>query len=164
MTTIAYDGITLAADSQITWGNIRMPRPSCKIHIISPTRVAASSGPSAECFKLVEWLRAGAQPTDTLKLTDNPLLLICDSSGEVWTLDNDLVLLPDEAPATIGSGADIARGAMHAGATALEAVRIAARVDISTSEPIYTFDWLSLKIRKAPTSKKPLYGSRVNNK
>jgi len=58
--------------------------------------------------------------------------------GSIWQASSELPGLLQEGgfPFAIGSGSEFALGAMHAGATPLEAIRIASKLDIYTGGPL----------------------------
>jgi ATP-dependent protease HslVU (ClpYQ) peptidase subunit len=139
MTTIAYRGGVMAADSLGTRGDIRVDG-SQKIQRL-PNAIIAFSGNISDGLLFVDWWRRGC-------LRDHPpvfrpnglrdgqgpdfhaLVLTADGVSRWW---EDLAPEPvlDEFFA-IGSGAAAATAAMHMGASAAEAVRIAIKVDIYT--------------------------------
>lgn len=132
MTTIAYRNGVLAADTLACVGNLR-DGYSLKIAKRGPFLAAeAGSAPLGEGF--LDWFRTGMRG-------DPPSMKAGDQSatGAIFTPD-EVVLLWQDAGWTrhkvdawsMGSGGDIALGAMEAGATPEEAVRIAARRDLYT--------------------------------
>lgn len=62
------------------------------------------------------------------------LLLMC--KGEIFEIDDDLsVCLRDDGFYGIGSGHEFALGALHAGASPLQALEISAKLDLFTGKP-----------------------------
>ena len=129
MTTIAWDGKTLAADTLITENGKRVGRCE-KIGNVGGVLFGVSGG--------VEWLAAfrgwflGGMSGDrpAMKSGDNIAQAIVIHDGRV------LSLVPDgwdvmKAPYyAVGSGCDLALGAMALGHTAEEAVRAACMIDV----------------------------------
>lgn len=125
MTTIAWDGKTLAADTLVSSRGVRVGRIT-KAHRFGRLLVgiAGTVGP-AQAF--LHWLASGA-------VGDPPAMKLGDAEGEA------IVILPDGRIATfdehgrdyicadqyaIGSGSRFAMAAMAAGADARRAVEIA---------------------------------------
>lgn len=155
MTTIAYrDGI-LAADSRVTYGEDSGARiHTCKkLYRKTVTQgkksfdvIIATAGESSPGLLFVDWYGSGKPIPDTfLHLGGDFLCLVLTPSGlfeyDVYCRGEPV---SDDFYA-IGSGAKAALGAMHCGKSAIEAVRIAARIDPYTGGRI-TSDSLSPKI------------------
>ena len=140
MTTIAWDGETLAADRRLAgWMD------TGKIFPLSDGRVLAGAGWMDEVLEVAAWLNAGGderdkpnvQAEDAEDATDYLLL----DGGKLYWLTAPY-LRPIEVRdgmAAIGSGAKYALGAMEAGATAAEAVLVAARFDPGTGGGVDTY-------------------------
>ena len=143
MTTIATDGITIAADSRSTRNREILAGQTQKIIIRNGRSIYASSGATLLRNALIEWHVNGANPKDLpVRGNDTPwALLVIEAPG-------DLTLYDDEAPYpvkltvpfTMGSGRDFAMGAMLAGASPAEAVKIACAKDIYTGAPVQVVD------------------------
>lgn len=138
MTTIAFANGVLAADTQTTSGELR---DGFNIKIAKRGSVlAAASGTSALCRLFMDWFRSGMKG-------DAPAMKAGDdfSAWGILFYEHDRIAILNEAgwetrqstPLwTNGSGADLALGAMAAGATPEEAVRIASRYDRNTGGEI----------------------------
>lgn len=125
MTTIATDGKRMAADTWQT-GNYIDQFALQKMEVIEGTLVGVSGSP-LHALLFFEWLREGNS-------NDEPILgkafrALRVSSLGVWFWDKQLTPVEVGAPAAIGSGARFAMGAMLAGATPEEAVRVAMELD-----------------------------------
>ena len=125
MTTIAFDGRTMAADRQMTDGS-RKVRFKSKLRKLQ--KIGALAGFAGDIYKAIQlgdWLNGDAD----LPGMDNPEdieALVAFSDGRIM-LYNGLgqpVELDEEVYA-IGSGGDYALAAMELGKTAEEAVRYA---------------------------------------
>jgi hypothetical protein len=136
VTTIAWDGKTLAGDKQRSFRFT--PLSVTKVFRLEPPKPIGNvpnvtafgcAGDSTSAIKFEQWSRDGG---DKPMLKDLDIVLI-DADGSCWVGDHDLaftrVLLPHWA---IGSGADYALGAMARGATAQQAVDIASTFDTGT--------------------------------
>lgn len=134
ITTIAFDGETLAADRMM--GN---RYNVSKIHKI-PGGYAAGAGDFDCIIEVVEWLRAGSNPDQKPDLSNSPEsdIIVVSSAGKVswltWPFLRAVQLA--EKQVAYGSGGGIALGAMAAGATAKQAVAIACRFDKYTGQGI----------------------------
>jgi hypothetical protein len=131
MTAIAYRDGVMAADSMMTsdalvYGFTR------KVVRSPDGGLAAPSGTAVTCHRFRQWFEAGNFSTDAdfEPTTDDPFYaLIVGPSGEVFRFDNKYCY-PIRAPFhVLGCGERIMIGAMAAGATAEEAVRIAITYD-----------------------------------
>jgi ATP-dependent protease HslVU (ClpYQ) peptidase subunit len=145
MTTIATDGITIAADSLTTYGNERGRRPAKKLHVrtrLDGTRIFAFSGAASMAIPVIEWFEAGAVAKDGVSGTDKEpwLMLVLDREGMFNVYSGAPYVLPFDAPFAIGSGGDYALGAMMHGATAAESVGVAAKLDITTGGDVQVFN------------------------
>lgn len=138
MTTIAWDGQTLAADTLATW---RGTRDGYAVKIARRGAVlAGAAGNAVICRRLMDWFRSGMvghPPSAGSKEADNwSTLQIFTPDGLVvsWGPDGwEAVRAPRYA---LGSGCDFALGAMVAGADAETAVRAAIEYDINSGGEI----------------------------
>lgn len=137
MTTIAWDGITLAGDKQTNLSGA--PTLTTKVH--AATRggrnwLFGCAGNSGRCRGF--WHLATGE-IDKLDLAGVEILCV-DDTGQLWYAEDGLDWIPiaDKCWA-IGSGRDFAMGAMAMGATAVEAVRIASKLNNSTGLGV---DWV----------------------
>jgi len=129
MTTIAWDGKTLAADTLITENGKRVGRCS-KIENVNGILFGVSGG--------VEWLAAFRGWFLGGMKGDRPAMKSGDSAAQAIVIYKDRVLslMPDGwdvmmAPFyAIGSGQDLAMGALALGHTAQDAVRAACMIDV----------------------------------
>lgn len=140
MTTIAWDGKSLAGDRRVSFGGITDAKVS-KIVRREDGALAATAGNSSLCAAFRRWFLAGeegerpaldkgTETSNALIIRPSGLLIIHDLSG--W-YDADAPLY------SMGSGWEIALGAMAMGAHAEEAVRVASRFDGNTGDDIEVF-------------------------
>lgn len=140
MTTIAYrDGI-IAADSRVTYGE---DSGSARVHtckklfrkMITEGKkkfdvIIATAGESSPGLVFVDWYGSGKPVPDIfLHMGGDFLCLVLTPQG---LFEYDVYCRGEEVSDgfyAIGSGAKAALGAMHCGKSAVEAVRIAARID-----------------------------------
>jgi hypothetical protein len=137
MTTIAYRSGILVADSQLTGDRITRMR---KVKRLPCGSLMASCGAYPAITILEQWLRDGmpaARPTIPKGQAAETLVIRPDGAIHMFDHLFAMIVAEDEFMA-IGVGAGYALGAMAMGASALTAVRIAARYDSATSAPIHT--------------------------
>lgn len=130
MTVIAWDGRTLAADKQCTYGNGR--RKVTKIRRVGDTLVGIA-GTASIGEAVIDWLESGADPEKYPKLQADKddganVLVIRHGRVEEYSRTNVPIVYEDPFIA-IGCGRDFAIAAMHCGKTAREAVEIACIYD-----------------------------------
>lgn len=143
MTTIAYrDGImaadTLCSGSSTRWGEVEKLRAAAGC-------IGGAAGPApaveAFCYWIENELVAGVlhAPYFTTEVEGSVDGLLVTPSGVIWNWCGKGRLFRLNAPFTaVGSGAQIAMGAMAMGASAEKAVEIASRFDVYTGGRITT--------------------------
>lgn len=140
MTTIAYrDGI-MAADSGCFNEGLYEGEVD-KISILHDVGVLGCCGEYGAILKVVEWLTGGGKPDEKPSLSRDSEFagLLVKRNGEVVHYQRGLRPLRMTADFhAIGSGRQIAVGAMAAGASAERAVRIACHYDQISMEPVST--------------------------
>jgi hypothetical protein len=136
MTTIAWDGKTLAADSRATSNG--MPYKAVKIFRLDDGAIFAGSGDYGQVCSVKDWLEC---PIGKSKpAADDFAGLYVTTNGEAFRLESSLVMLPLHEPFhAIGSGRDFAMAAMHCGRAAREAVEIAIVYDVFTGGEVMAF-------------------------
>lgn len=126
MTTIAYRDGVLASDSRATINGYVRPQRDVKLFRRGDGGVAAMTGESGGCFRLLKWIdgdRAKDQPDGDFRV----ILLHVDGRLEVFEGGGSY---PLECEFNAwGSGMSAALGALHMGATAGQAVEAAILVD-----------------------------------
>lgn len=139
MTTIAFDGVTIAADSLQTFGCQRAPGTFAKLRWHNGVLFAVT-GASGAFTALVQWYFAGAAPEKAPKVDGATWTLIVINGGDASVYTSTVPYAePLSAPFAYGSGADFALGAMAVGATAAEAVAAAVKLDVWSGPPITSF-------------------------
>ena len=137
MTTIAYRDGVLAADSLVTLGSTKAHGSYQKIKRIGDCLVG-TAGSVADCQAFVHWLQAGDDDKPPPKGEYSALII--GPNGQVRELEcGNIMPRPRGAKFfALGSGGPFALAAMYAGATATEAVKIAAKIDTNTGLPVKT--------------------------
>lgn len=145
MTTIVTDGKRIAADSQTSYGDERTPDSYNKV-VIDGSRLFAYSGPVNLFKPLIDWYIGGCLLADIPKIPDDHHhhLFVFDHDIEepAWYANVQRCPYPDSLsfPAAIGSGRKYALGAIEAGASLEEAVRVASKWDVYTGGEIKVWD------------------------
>lgn len=153
MTTIAFDGKTLASDSQLTLGDLRLDSHTQKIFQPNTGEFWYVNGEKAMAFGVsgklsaVQAVRAalasgmsgyrGLTADSRFPKGDSFKYLVITEAGEVYaggqySDDETPWLARVSPPIAVGSGAEFAVGAMATGASAEFAVEIASRFDVNT--------------------------------
>jgi ATP-dependent protease HslVU (ClpYQ) peptidase subunit len=128
MTTIACDGISMAGDSLTTAGNMRVA-DTVKVHRTKDGRIYGGCGPSTSNAAFLKWMEEQTAPPE---LAEEFEALILHPDGTVYWIDHKLQPIRYLSPMAVGSGSDIAIGAMLAGMDAANAVAVAKKRDIRT--------------------------------
>ena len=132
MTTIAYRDGVLAADSLATCNGMR-DGYGAKIWRVGRLLVGGA-GSRAECLKFRDWVVAGMKGrpdiAETNAIVVSPEHVVCWSEKGCWPVAEPFY--------AIGSGYEIAIGAMAVGADAERAVHIAAQYDTRTGGDVIT--------------------------
>jgi hypothetical protein len=141
MTTLAWDGLTLAADRQSTEGGLR--RTITKIRRAPNGALIGASGDTVMCEVLRRWYEQGAD-AEKYPDKDGKATLLVITRGSICVHDGQAIPVRFEMERyAMGSGRDYAETAMYLGKTAREAVEIASLFDSSTGMGI---DTLELKV------------------
>ncbi len=137
MTTLVYRDGVLAADSRCTNGGYVVPEPATKVRKLADGSLVGFCGILSECQELAEWITDPIDDRPHLD-DDSGRLVHVKTDGSVWLYEckaKPFRLDPTPFYAW-GSGFPAALGALHMGADAEEAVRIASLVDTSSGGPV----------------------------
>lgn len=134
MTTIAWDGKTLAADRQGVQGETRILAPKLEVH---DGYAYAWAGNQERGMEMRDhFVRGSAWPEyKTIGQGDNwtRLIIVNLATRECWFCETQPVKQPCIDPFMAwGSGREYAIGAMSMGANAEKAIEIASRFDVHT--------------------------------
>lgn len=134
MTTIAWDGEILAADSMQTCDSLNCGAVT-KIFRLADGRWMAGAGRTPRIQQMRIWLDGGPAP-EFKDDGENPMIIVVDKNGKAVQYDG--LLTPFEVPEyyTAGSGDMPALALLNAGMTAVQAVRGAIGVDINSGGPV----------------------------
>ena len=123
MTTIAAKSGIMAADRRVTSGEFADVCPP-KLRRVGKY-VIGGAGNFARVSRFLRWVEAGMKGRAPAT-KDIEILVGYSGKLEFWSAVNgELVRMPVEGYAAIGSGEDVAKGAMFAGAGAVTAVKAA---------------------------------------
>ena len=137
MTTVAWDGKSIAADRQL---GHRMEVG--KLFRLKSGGILGGAGWYSQIVEVVAWLNEGAKPADKPKFPDaeesgSDFLLIEPDGSPYWLTWPFLRRVKiNETYSAIGSGCEYALGAMANGASAKRAVEIACKFDPSTGKGV----------------------------
>lgn len=142
MTTIAYRDGVMAADSRAYAGYNAALGNKTKIRRLDDgTLIGCSSTVPGFGEAVLDWYARGGKPDDAPKAEASKfsLLVVKPDGSALYASDAFHLSGPITAAFyAIGSGEGPAQGAMHAGASAKQAVEIACRVDVWSGLPVMT--------------------------
>ena len=129
MTTIAWDGNTIAGDSRGVASELI--RDVLKVFRVNKTTVVGCCGYHEDALAVVEWLKSDCK-NEKPEISDNfSAILIMDK--KVYKMEEKLFMSPiKENFHSIGSGSHLATMAMYLGRPATEAVKLAMLFDPNT--------------------------------
>lgn len=138
MTTIAYRNGVLVADTVMTKGSALIGQV-VKIRRNDKGHLAGASGSASYNGEFLKWFESGemGEPPEPIEKDDAmDRGLIFRNNGQVELYEPGGMFKVKIDYFAVGSGCDFAIGAMHAGASAEEAVRASCEHDPNTREPI----------------------------
>lgn len=138
MTTIAWDGETLASDSRETSANGIISDTSPKIYFFKKIGWAAAAGDSEDCELWFDWVGDNFK-TKKPKLSDSFHGFFVNRKNEGFHYFDKCIPLPAQAPVACGSGAPFARASMNLGFDAVTAVKHAITLDHRSGGRIQKF-------------------------
>jgi hypothetical protein len=133
MTTVAYRDGVLAADTLVVCGNVRTGYIS-KILKTRRGGLVGISGNLEGAAQFLTWVRSGRRGKPPATDDESGCRgIVVEPDGSVLFWDGGPALFPKRgAYFALGSGRDVALGALAMGATADAAVRAAMQIDIYT--------------------------------
>jgi ATP-dependent protease HslVU (ClpYQ) peptidase subunit len=136
MTTIATDGFQIAADGQSTRKDSVTGTNRRKLYPLPDGSFVGAAGRTVDAERAVRVLYEGGNADAPGDYT----LMQLHRNGKVDVYEGSLrAVIRMKPPYAIGSGADVAMGALLAGASAHEAVKIAAKIDVYTGGKITSY-------------------------
>lgn len=140
MTTIAFDGKTLAADSQATDGSVRSTvRKLRKVH---DRWLVGMAGTMCRAELGVQTIvdadpEAGPEALKGVEIDECGLLIVDGKTGDVWVYEGASPYEVLDDFVAIGNGAQAALAAMMLGKGACEAVSVASKIDPHTGGEVF---------------------------
>lgn len=128
MTTVAWDGISLAGDSLIEHDGVVCSVPAKKVRRLNDGRVVGVAGVWAVVPELLAFLE-GERPWSP-RMAGVQAIVVDGHQAVVH--EGAEIPYAVSAPTCIGSGGTLAEAAIRSGLDARRAVRIAAEMDIRT--------------------------------
>jgi hypothetical protein len=146
MTTVAFDGRYLAADTMAHRNGVPSNLLQPKIDMCEGFAYGLSGGWIAAFGDLIAWHRNGARVNEfpePLKTLKGGVMIVELATARAWVVTSECPWMDEEAaPFSNGSGGDFAVGAIDCGRTAMEAVQVASRRDVHTND---TIDFIDLE-------------------
>lgn len=138
MTTIAYREGVLAADTQMTTGDLKAYGRKL-VYVPAKKAWVGFAGVLSDCQKFLDWF-SDENPNVEFDEDDDFSALVMYDDGRVECIDASCKAhrLEDDEFFALGSGSPAALAAMHMGADARRAVEIAVLVDVGTGGEIVT--------------------------
>ncbi len=134
MTTIAWDGKSLAADKLMSQQGLR--GVVTKIQRGADGSLIGISGQFSTGLHAAQWVANGADPALMPKTQDTDEwvgIIQIKPDGTIWKYERGPVPMKiEDCIFAVGSGRDFALAAMYLGKSAIEAVKVAARFDVYT--------------------------------
>jgi hypothetical protein len=146
MTTIAWRGDILATDTKMVYDEMKL---LCnKLHPIDGVGCFGLAGDLTAEVHFLNWYKAGAKYGDWVHSKANKGFegLLLDEWGACYLFPGgpESTRIEDQFYA-VGSGGKIARAFMHAGFTALQAIKATSEIDNNTNSIV---DWYNCKTGK----------------
>ena len=141
MTTIVFDGKTLASDSQTTNGSTVASLKSKKIFKLNKNKkykLVGFCGCVVNSKKMLSWFKGEIEEYPVG--VDSVAMAITHKNKIHIYYDEPEYIVHEYKTASIGSGSDFANAAMMAGASAKESVKVAIKMDIYSGGRIQTID------------------------
>lgn len=140
MTTIAWDGKTLAADKMASDNGVM--RTTTKVFKIRD-HLVGFSGLLDLCVQMREWFTNGCNPADfparQRTADDFVKMVVIAPTGGIYVYEREPVpFLVEDKTFSTGSGRDFAAAALHLGFSAPEAVKITSELDQFTGNGVDT--------------------------
>ncbi len=147
MTTIAWDGTTLAADRRISSGTVTYS--TTKIRRTEDGRLIGATGDFGVCAEMLDWLEKGGPRPACQDSERWASALEIKPDGTCWMHNRDSRWRVEDEFVAIGSGRDYAMATMALGYSAEKAIEIASRFDPGTGNGIDTLERVAAAIKLA---------------
>lgn len=138
MTTIAYRAGIIASDTVQTFNSMRFGTMQ-KIARRRDGTLVGAAGNASYVKTLIKWANSAAKGNPPLPPNDGGTGLIITPKGVIRLVDDDGISEVEAEYVAIGSGGEIALGAMAYGASAEEAVKISIKHDCHSGGEVAKF-------------------------
>lgn len=138
MTTLAFDGTTLAVDKQFTWGST--PHQVTKLYKCNKEVFMAGCGDLIDLQQMANFIAEGMKGKSPKIKKGSEFMILNTKQKKLYFVDHRLVLHEMQAPLTLGSGGDFALTGMKMGLDAVSAIRLAAKMDVYTGFGVDSVD------------------------
>ena len=135
MTTVAANLEMLAVDSQVTAGNTKSIAGPSKLKRVGD-KVFAATARTGDARKFSRWVQAGMPEDDKPSMEEGFAAVMLSADGLTEYYDDLEPVEIAEGFTAVGSGAQLAIGAMAAGASPERALHIACEWNIHTGPPV----------------------------
>lgn len=139
MTTIAWDGKSLAGDRMLSIGSAAVRSPKSKIQRIvfcGEESLVGGAGSVEAIGAFICWLKSGGADDRAPLPSDSDgcqySVIVANRNGVYYFANSTKPVFLGKVAWAIGSGADYALGAIAAGVSSKKAVQIASKYDTST--------------------------------
>lgn len=138
MTTVAFDGRTMAADKQMNTGGMKHPVARSKIRggdYHGMPAVFGGAGTTVYSDAVIDWLMSGMPDEHKPEMPEAPdsfTVVVATEAGVYEYIDSLRPIPLGQIKWAFGTGAEYAFGAMDAGANAKRAVEIACGRDVNS--------------------------------
>lgn len=129
----------MAGDGATYTNGTRASSDTVKVHRLSNGSLFGACGSSGWCEKIRAWIDGGCDG-EPAKGESADAFLLLKTDGSLWQGGEDGLSVLIEVPFAIGSGMDIAIGAMDAGASVERAIEIACDRDKASGGKITVLD------------------------
>lgn len=139
MTTIAFRDGFMAADTASWDANRIFFGRITKLHRLPDGRLMGVAGSASMVYRVVDWLTGQTDKPEVDRESRNDAFnALIAGNGTLFYLDNTLTFMPHDYGefTAIGTGRELALGAMAMGATAQEAVLVACEYDAVSRKPV----------------------------
>lgn len=130
MSVVCWDGKIIAADRIAVVGNMKFS--SSKIQRLPNRDTVAWTGAASSGLAMLAWWSAGGNPAmfpESQKGPDWSRFIVVTSKGKAFSFENQPIPIPETTRRMAwGAGRDFAMGALEAGSSAIQAVKIASKL------------------------------------
>jgi len=135
MTTIVWDGKKIASDSRSCSGGLIDPGV-CRKLFSNKNTTSGIAGDYAQALSVMRWMSEGRDPDSEPDFLEPEYEVLMIRNGTGYFFSGELHGYEVSAPFALGTGREVALGAIAAGASARKAVEAACRLDPNSAPPV----------------------------